>query len=63
MLRLAADENVHGDVIRGLRQRLPELDLMRAQDVDPRPALAGRPGEAGPGHEKAGPTPTAAQGC
>lgn len=33
MLRLAADADVHGDIIRGLRLRLPELDLVRVHDV------------------------------
>ena len=33
MLRLAADADVHGDVIRGLRILLPELDLVRVQDA------------------------------
>jgi hypothetical protein len=33
MLRLAADENFNADIIRGLRRRLPELDVVRVQDV------------------------------
>jgi predicted nuclease of predicted toxin-antitoxin system len=33
MLRLAADENVNADIVRGLRRRFPELDLLRVQDV------------------------------
>ena len=33
MLRLAADENFTGDIVRGLRRRLPDLDLVRVQDV------------------------------
>jgi hypothetical protein len=33
MLRLASDADVHGEIIRGLRRRLPEIDLVRAQDV------------------------------
>jgi hypothetical protein len=33
MLRLATDENVHGDIFRGLRQREPSLDIVRVQDV------------------------------
>ena len=37
MLRLLADENLNGDIIRGLLLRQPDLDLVRAQDV----ALAG----------------------
>ena len=32
MLRLAADADVHGDIIRGLRRRDPLLDLARAQE-------------------------------
>ena len=35
MLRLATDADVHGDIIRGLRRRLPDLDLLRAQDALP----------------------------
>jgi hypothetical protein len=33
MLRLLADENFNGDIIRGLLLRQPELDLVRVQDV------------------------------
>jgi predicted nuclease of predicted toxin-antitoxin system len=33
MLRLLADENFNGDIVRGLLRRLPELDLVRVQDV------------------------------
>jgi hypothetical protein len=33
MLRLLADENFHGDIVRGLLLRLPDLDLVRVQDV------------------------------
>ena len=32
MLRLASDADVHGEIIRGLRRRMPEIDVMRAQD-------------------------------
>jgi hypothetical protein len=32
MLRLASDADVHGDIVRGLRRRRPDLDLVRAQD-------------------------------
>lgn len=32
-MRLAADENLDGRVLRGLRRRRPELDVVRAQDV------------------------------
>ncbi|HBI43056.1 MAG TPA: hypothetical protein DDY78_09395 [Planctomycetales bacterium] len=35
MLRLASDADVHGDILRGLRRRLPEIDLARAQDALP----------------------------
>lgn len=35
MLRLASDADVHGDIIRGLRRRRPNLDLVRAQDALP----------------------------
>jgi predicted nuclease of predicted toxin-antitoxin system len=35
MLRLASDADVHGEIIRGLRRRLPELDLVRTQDALP----------------------------
>ena len=33
MLRVALDENFHGDVVRGLRRRRPDLDVIRVQDV------------------------------
>jgi predicted nuclease of predicted toxin-antitoxin system len=33
MLRLAADENFNAGVVRGLRRRLPEVDLVRVQDA------------------------------
>jgi hypothetical protein len=35
MLRLARDADVHGEIIRGLRRRLPEVDLIRVQDALP----------------------------
>jgi hypothetical protein len=35
MLRLASDADVHGDIVRGLRRRQPDLDLVRAQDALP----------------------------
>src|SRR5688572_7964620 len=33
MLRLVSDEDVHDDIIRGLRRREPNLDIVRAVDV------------------------------
>ena len=33
MLRLAADENFNGDIVRGLLRRNPKLDIVRVQDV------------------------------
>lgn len=33
MLRLAADENFNGDIVRGLLRRAPNLDLVRIQEV------------------------------
>src|SRR5437867_7482425 len=33
MLRLASDADVHGDIIRGLRRRTPNIDLARVQDT------------------------------
>jgi predicted nuclease of predicted toxin-antitoxin system len=33
MLRLLTDEDVHGDIVDGLRRRQPALDLVRVQDV------------------------------
>lgn len=33
MLSLLSDENFNGDIIRGLRLRQPNLDLLRVQDV------------------------------
>ena len=35
MLRLASDADVHGEIICGLRCRLPEIDLVRVQDALP----------------------------
>lgn len=32
MLRLLFDENFHYDIVRGVRRRLPEADLVRVQD-------------------------------
>jgi len=33
MLRLAADENFNGDIVRGLLRRKPDLDIVRIQDA------------------------------
>jgi predicted nuclease of predicted toxin-antitoxin system len=33
VLRLISDENIHGDVVRGLRRRQPDLDIVRVQEV------------------------------
>jgi predicted nuclease of predicted toxin-antitoxin system len=33
MLRLASDADVHGEIIRGLRRRVPEIDLVRSQEA------------------------------
>lgn len=33
MLRLAADENFNGDIVRGLLRRNPQVDILRVQDV------------------------------
>lgn len=33
MIRLLIDEDVHGDIVKGLRRRQPTLDLVRVQDV------------------------------
>lgn len=33
MLRLAADENFNAGIVRGLLRRLPDLDIVRVQDV------------------------------
>jgi predicted nuclease of predicted toxin-antitoxin system len=35
MFRLASDADVHNAIVRGLRHRVPEIDLLRAQDVLP----------------------------
>jgi hypothetical protein len=35
MLRLASDADVSGAILRGLRRRRPNLDLVRAQDALP----------------------------
>lgn len=33
LLRMAADENFNGDIVRGLLRRRPDLDLVRVQDA------------------------------
>lgn len=33
MLRFLTDENFNNDILRGLLRRLPELDIVRVQDV------------------------------
>jgi|SRR5580698_9920020 predicted nuclease of predicted toxin-antitoxin system len=33
MVRLLADENFHGDAVKGLLSRRPEIDLIRVQEV------------------------------
>src|SRR5690348_9460003 len=33
MLRLATDADVHGEIIRGLHRRRPEIDLVRTRDA------------------------------
>jgi hypothetical protein len=33
MLRLVADENFNGDIVRGLLLRQPDLEIVRVQDV------------------------------
>jgi predicted nuclease of predicted toxin-antitoxin system len=38
VLKLASDENFNGDILRGLYRRLPELDVLRVQDVGRRGA-------------------------
>lgn len=30
---MISDENFHGDIVRGLRRRIPSLDLIRVQDA------------------------------
>src|SRR4249920_1616724 len=39
MLRLASDADVNGEILRGLRRRLPEIDVVRVQDALPEGAL------------------------
>jgi len=35
MLRLASDADVHGEIVPGLRRRMPGIDLVRVQDALP----------------------------
>lgn len=48
MIKLLADENFHGDVLRGLMRHLPAFDLTRVQDVGLMWALPIRPFWTGP---------------
>ena len=56
MLRLAADENLNGDIVRGLLRRNPQVDIVRVQDVglsganDPAVLEEGRHRESHRGH-------------
>lgn len=34
MLRFLADENFNDDIVRGIRIRLPNIDILRAQAID-----------------------------
>jgi hypothetical protein len=34
MMRFATDENLHGDILRGLLHHYPELDILRIQDTE-----------------------------
>ena len=34
MLRLLSDEDFHGAIVRGVRRRCAECDIVRVQDVD-----------------------------
>ena len=42
MLKLVADENFNGDILRGLYRQRPDLDLMRVQDIGLSGASDGR---------------------
>lgn len=33
MIRLAADEDFDNDILRGLRRRVPHVDILRVQDA------------------------------
>lgn len=32
-MKLLADENLRSDIVKGLRRRMPDVDIVRAQDV------------------------------
>ena len=34
MTRFAADENFRSSIVRGLRKRIPEIDIVRVQDTE-----------------------------
>jgi hypothetical protein len=34
VIKLAADENFDGDILRGLLRRQPDLDIVRVQDIE-----------------------------
>jgi hypothetical protein len=34
MMRFLADENFHNDILKGLRKRIPNLDIIRVQDTE-----------------------------
>ena len=38
-MRLLADENFNNEILRGLRRRVPDVDITRIQDTE----LAGQP--------------------
>jgi hypothetical protein len=33
MLKFVADENLNNDIVRGVRRRIPDVDIVRVQDV------------------------------
>src|SRR5690606_10470937 len=38
MIRVLCDENLHGEIIKGVLRTLPDLDLVRVQNCSPRSA-------------------------
>jgi hypothetical protein len=34
VIKLASDENFDADIVRGLQRRVPELDIVSAQDAN-----------------------------